>query len=463
METKFTRRMLMGTAGAFSGAVLFAACATGGAMAPADDAPAMEDKGEADDMKEMGPSEVKFWTYQDFLLEGHIGNDLLLEFQEANPNVDLALTPTHIGSGSKEKLITAAAAGAPPDVFYMDRYLAGQLSAPGFLLNLNDHIKATAAFSWDDIWPKLRDDCTWKGNIYGVGLHTDARTYMFNVDHFLEVGLDPENPPATWDEVESATLKLHKAGQDGVIERLGYSTGPPGNPPVGLQWYIHFWQQGGEYLSPDNKMVNFDNEMGVTALKFMINMVDLCGGNVRIDEFLGQQRPDRNDAFTTGGVSQMIGGHWYAATYRKAWESAVNFKSAPMPLPPDGIKTNYQGGWALAQPQGAANADGGFSLIEFFLGGDVNLRWSVGAGDYIPALQSASFGGYLEQVPEAEAYLAELELAKWVPVIPGNDEIIGINIDIWFRAYAKEITPEEANKEHADRVQEVLNKWADQL
>ena len=302
---------------------------TGGAMAPADEAPADDDMGEAKAEEMMGPSEVKFWTYQDFLLEGHIGNDLLLEFQEANPNVDLALTPTHIGSGSKEKLITAAAAGAPPDVFYMDRYLAGQLSAPGFLLNLNEHIKATGAFSWEDIWPKLRDDCTWKGNIYGVGLHTDARTYMFNVDHFIEAGLDPEAPPTTWDELESATLLLHKAGQDGVIERLGYSTGPPGNPPVGLQWYIHFWQQGGEYLSPDNKTVNFDNDMGVTALKFMINMVDLCGGNVRIDEFLGQQRPDRNDAFTTGGVSQMIGGHWYAATYRKAWESAINFKSAP--------------------------------------------------------------------------------------------------------------------------------------
>ena len=364
---------------------------------------------------------------------------------------------------AKRSLITAAAAGAPPDVFYMDRYLAGQLSAPGFLLNLNEHIKATAAFSWDDIWPKLREDCTWKGNIYGVGLHTDARTYMYNVDHFLEVGLDPERPPTTWDELESATLQLHKAGQDGVIERLGYSTGSPGNPPVGLQWYIHFWQQGGEYLSPDNKSVNFDNDKGVTALKFMINMVDLTGGNVRIDEFLGQQRPDRNDAFTNGGVSQMIGGHWYAATYRKTWESAVNFKSAPMPLPPDGVATNYQGGWALAQPQGAANSEGGFSLIEFFLGSDVNLRWSIGAGDYIPALQSASYGGYLEQVPEAEAYLAELELAKWVPVIPGNDEIIGINIDIWFKAYAKELTPEEANKLHAEQVQVVLDKWADQL
>ena len=188
MESRFTRRMLIGTAGAFGGAALLAACGTA-QMAPMaeGEAPA-DDMGEADSKEMMGPAEVKFWTYQDFLLEGHIGNVLLNEFEEANPNVDLALTPTHIGSGSKEKLITAAAAGAPPDVFYMDRYLAGQLSAPGFLLNLNEHIKATSAFSWDDIWPKLREDCTWKGNIYGVGLHTDARTYMYNVDHFLRSG-----------------------------------------------------------------------------------------------------------------------------------------------------------------------------------------------------------------------------------------------------------------------------------
>ena len=464
MGSKFTRRKLMGTAGALGGAALLAACGTA-QMAPMaeGDAPAMAEEGEAETTEMMEPVEVKFWTAQGFVLEDHIGYTLLDEYQEANPNVEVALTPTAIGLAAKEKLITAAAAGAPPDVIYMDRYLAGQLSAPGFLLNLNDYVKATGAFSWDDFWPKLREDCTWKGNIYAVALHTDARTYMFNVDHFVEAGLDPDSPPATWDELESASQKLHKAGQDGVIERLGYSNGPPGNPPVGLQWYIHFWQLGGEYLSPDNKSVNFDNAMGVDALKFMIHMVDLAGGNVRIDEFLGQPVPERNDAFTAGGVSQMIAGHWYPAVYQKRWESPVNFKVAPIPLPPDGIRTNYQGGWSLAQPQGAAEKDAGFSLIEFFLSPDVNLRWSVGAGDYIPALQSVSRGGYLEQVPEAAAYLEELDFAKWVPVIPGNDEIIGINIDIWFKAYAKELTPEEANKQHAERVQEVLNTYADQL
>ena len=87
MESRFTRRMLIGTAGAFSGAALFAACATAAPMAEGE-AAEMEEKGEADSKEMMGPAEVKFWTYQDFLLEGHIGNVLLNEFQEANPNVD---------------------------------------------------------------------------------------------------------------------------------------------------------------------------------------------------------------------------------------------------------------------------------------------------------------------------------------------------------------------------------------
>ena len=86
MESRFTRRMLIGTAGAFSGAALFAACATAAPMAEGE-APA-DDMGEADSKEMMGPAEVKFWTYQDFLLEGHIGNVLLNEFEEANPNVD---------------------------------------------------------------------------------------------------------------------------------------------------------------------------------------------------------------------------------------------------------------------------------------------------------------------------------------------------------------------------------------
>jgi len=463
MRATVTRRELLAVTAAISGAGIFTACGVVPVAAPAAQAPKVAEQPVAAAPKSTGPVTISYWAWQGFVTQGQIGYELLEVFHKENTDVKIEVTPLAVGLGQKEKLLTAAAAGAPPDLFYMDRYLAGQLSAPGVLAVLDDKIKATKAFQWEDFWPKLRQDVTWKGKIYAVPLHTDARTFVWNKDHFLEVGLDPEKPPASWDDLQTAIKKLAKAGSGGRLERVAY-TPTFGNPPAFLQWYIHFWQLGGEYLTPDNKKPNFNNKAGVDALKFMVGLLDLQGGLEKINEVLGQSVPTGSDNFTVGRVSMMTAGNWYNAVYTKQWKAPVKFGMGPLPLPPQGHKTNYQGGWTLASPQGAKNKDIAFRFIEFMLRKDIQPRWAINAGNYIPALQSvANSPEFLKEVPEAKVFLEELKTAKWVPVIPGNDEIINADAAAWTNASTKKMTPEEAIAQKEKDVQNILTKWAEFL
>ena len=56
---------------------------------------------------------------------------------------------------------------------------------------------------------------TYRGHHFGLPWSADVRTLFYNNDALLEVGLDPERPPTSWDEFHDAINKTFKkeAGQ----------------------------------------------------------------------------------------------------------------------------------------------------------------------------------------------------------------------------------------------------------
>lgn len=458
MATKVTRRRLFAATGGLGGAIALAACGAVPATAPSTEgeAPAAQESEPAS----AEPVTISYWAYSGFATPDGLGYNIVQRFREENPDINVEVLPIPIGLAAKEKLITAAAAGSPPEVFYMDRYLAGQLSAPGILADLTSRVNTSSVFVWEDFWPKLREDVTWKGKVYAVPLHTDGRAFHWNHEHFIEIGLDPEEPIGTWDELESAITRLHKTSGD-VVERIGF-TPTFGNPPHFLQWYIYFWQLGGEYLTPDNRQPNFNNDAGIEALKFMLGLLDLQGGLEGITAALGNANPAQNDHFTVGRVSMMI--HTGGTTRRyQNWGVPVEWGVGGLPIPEGGQRTNYQGGWTVAMPEVGGHRDEAFRFIEHLMGKESQLEWAAGLG-LIPALESiAQSVEFREASPHAIPIMEELKVAKWVPVIPGNDEILRVDRTAWVNASTRAVTPEEAIAQKEAEVQAILDKWAESL
>ena len=87
-------------------------------------------------------------------------------------------------------------------------------------MDLTPFIDDVEEFS-SQFFPELWKTVVWEDGVYGVPFNTDTRFFMWNKDHFAEVGLDPEKPPTTWAELEEYALKLDKI-QGNRIERLGF-------------------------------------------------------------------------------------------------------------------------------------------------------------------------------------------------------------------------------------------------
>jgi sn-glycerol 3-phosphate transport system substrate-binding protein len=99
------------------------------------------------------------------------------------------------------------------------------------------------------------EDKTW-----GIPFQRSTIVAYFNKDMFRKAGLDPEKPPATWDELVSMGKALTKDGTYGLMIP---STGYP-------YWMLQALaiQNGKELMSGDGLTTYFDDEKVVDTLEF---------------------------------------------------------------------------------------------------------------------------------------------------------------------------------------------------
>jgi ABC-type glycerol-3-phosphate transport system substrate-binding protein len=83
---------------------------------------------------------------------------------------------------------------------------------------------------WKDVFYQkpLQQDTYTEGNewnvkpgIYGVPIDVNVMVLYYNKDLFAKAGLDPENPPKTWDEFIAAGVKLREAGIQPFVSGFG--------------------------------------------------------------------------------------------------------------------------------------------------------------------------------------------------------------------------------------------------
>lgn len=90
---------------------------------------------------------------------------------------------------------------------------------------------------------------------------------LYNREHFTEVGLNPDLPPATWDELRSAALTLTTNGRAGFVETSSNNQGG---------WHFTAWMYtaGGELISQEGGRYTaiFNNDIGVQVLQFLKDM-----------------------------------------------------------------------------------------------------------------------------------------------------------------------------------------------
>ena len=107
------------------------------------------------------------------------------------------------------------------------------------------------------------------GKTYGLAYVFSTPVLFYNADLFRAAGLNPEAPPATWEEVRAAAIAIHKAtGKAGLV------TGIFG--PSAYDWLFQgvILSAGGRVLSPDRRRLMFAEPEALSAIRMLRSIAE---------------------------------------------------------------------------------------------------------------------------------------------------------------------------------------------
>ncbi|NBD24407.1 ABC transporter substrate-binding protein [Paenibacillus glycinis] len=256
---------------------------------------------------------------------------------------------------------------------------------------------------------------TFDNKLYSMPFNTSNPILYYNKDMFKAAGLDPEKPPATYEEVKNAAKALTKDGKTGASFAI-------------YGWFMEqfFANQGAEYDNNGNGRTDTATESLVNAdagVKTLTWWKDLVDSKVALN--LGRKTDDTKKAFLAGQIGMTL-------------DSTASLRGIV-----DGAKGKFEVGTAfLPKPEGAGDGGvvvGGASLwimnnkpadeqkaawefIKYLAQPDTQAKWHINTG-YFPITKKA----YDEQIvkdnmaayPQFKTAVDQLHATKLSPATQG--------------------------------------------
>ncbi len=134
-------------------------------------------------------------------------DDTVSAYQELHPNVTIE-TVLQSTDALVPGFQSAAAAKSGPDIeYFWGGVWTLENAWSGALLPLDNLIPADEMKHYINNFERSYD-----GKQYGIGWYLSGNPMVFNPKLFTQAGLDPKNPPQTWDDLIAACGKLKAAG-----------------------------------------------------------------------------------------------------------------------------------------------------------------------------------------------------------------------------------------------------------
>jgi sn-glycerol 3-phosphate transport system substrate-binding protein len=223
-----------------------------------------------------GSTKITFW-YGLTGFNGGVVQQLVNKFNESQQQyyVEAIQQPNY--DDTINKLNTSLAGGSLPNVVQIYDIGTQRMIDTKRIVPVQDFIdKEGQTALLDDLEPAVRRYYTINNKMYSMPFNSSAPVMYYDKNAFKEVGLDPEKPPQTYDEVIAAARKLVKKDANGNITRSGVDFSLYG-------WILEqeMATQGALLAEPDNgrgaeratKLV-FNSEAGQNWLNFLKQLQD---------------------------------------------------------------------------------------------------------------------------------------------------------------------------------------------
>lgn len=312
-----------------------------------------------------------------------------------------------------EQLLTAIAGGDPPDGASNVDY--PNLWARGALIPVDDFIAGSSMIDADDMLPALWESGIYDGQMIGVpGIEGFIWWGLnYNTQHIEEAGLDPDNPPTTFD----GALEWHKALTEfddaGNLIKVGFDpydamAGEPDYPAFshGLRWW-----------NDEAKTFHLDDPRMAEAVNTFGEFYRIAGPDNMAAMRATEGQGGWGASFNAGVQSMIHEGYWHPGETQIQQPDIAQFNRASWPLVPasrDGTKIMATGAHFVVIFKDGKNQEGMFNVAEFLHTPEAmdiffnEVGWLTGRISYIESVPRDAYPGidfYLDAPAEVDEWL----------------------------------------------------------
>lgn len=247
MRRTFFFLIAVGFLGLFAASAVFASGQSEGSASAAQPAGAAS-----------GSPSVSFWWYN--MTNKEVYEALAAKFQKQT-GIPVELQGYAGWGQMHEKEMLVVASGNPPDVAIEKPMNMPDLASRGALMVLDPFLEKAGLKS--DTWfnVQISYDAKWNGKTYTMPFWMASQAFFINTDLFKKAGLDPNNPPKTWNQVIEDAKKM----TDSNAGVFGFMIPGANDPNPFLMLAV---QNGAEIVSPTRTpQVKVDSPEAIEALQ----------------------------------------------------------------------------------------------------------------------------------------------------------------------------------------------------
>jgi multiple sugar transport system substrate-binding protein len=403
-------------------------------------------------------------------IEHQINDEFWAAWAETYPNIDTDAQNIDYNQ-LLDRLRTTLLGNAGPMVVRLQILGGVEFAARGYFQELAPE---DIGYPTADFWPGAMKSVTWEGTTYGVPTNNETMGFIWNADIFERAGLDPETPPATWDDVVAYSNQIHEElgiSGYGLVARQN-----AGNTP--FRFMPQLWAYGGGALdesseSPSYQDVELGNEGSIAALQAAYDMY-VRDRSVPTSALTNTQN-ENQAPFIAGQLAMMIA---HPAEYAKMVDLAGQATGDDKAIA-DTVVENMRYGLIPEGPARRAVVFGGSNMHfvedEYVEGGfdemaakafacfwnspewSTKLAWTGSNPGNLAGFTTEWMAERLDTIRFLDVTTSMLPSGIPFPVIPEATEIMNIIVpDMLQNALTERMTVEEAAADAAAKVESLV-------
>ena len=398
---------------------------------------------------------ITVWSRNPFM--DQMIKDFNQKMEQEGKDIEAEFTVMPGQMGMIEKLCISLAAGTAPDVVSLDLILSPYFNSIGAFVDLAEQAKRLPYF--DDLVWRMGELGRWSGregkHIYMLPFWSDNSALFYNKDFFDLAGIGYPDLSWTWKEMQDAAIKFTKdLDGDGKPDQFGL---PYAGASAGAHMFLFMpfvWSNGGRFLTEDGKSPAIDSPEAIEALQFFRDLA--LKYKVFPPGVANTEWADMEATFVAEKAGMYLSGNWNVKGFKTDYEMNYGVTLIPKAPGPGKQHSSFIGGDLVGITSQTKHPEEAWEFVEYCLSEDVQVEILASHG-MIPIRKNLWENKYFKDEPNYLIFTKTLEVG-YSPYTTKYNELYDPMLWAMQKTLLGQISPEEAFKEAAQRMNEILRE-----